>query len=385
MGNNKVIYKYCKSYEYENVKSSIFHILSSLPELQEKLNTDKPVKVLIKPNLLSPRAPEKAVTTHPTVIRAVIEYLEQFNCEIAVGDTPAGPYNTKILERLYSTCEMTKAVEGTSAKLNFDLSDTLVDIPNGKTLKKLLMIKPAEEADIIINVAKLKTHTFTRLTCAAKNLFGLMPGVIKFRQHLAMPDLKVFGQMLVDINTYLNGKVFHVVDGITGMEGMGPSGGDPKFAGALFGGTDSEAVDILACHIMGMPVNTVPTIINRKSINDIELVVSDNVATYEFNLPPVRLKSIPETIPQWMQDTLTELIIAKPIINSELCKKCNICVESCPAQIMEIREQGAIVKEYKKCIRCYCCQEGCPFKAIELSQPFVEKCYRFVRKLRKAK
>lgn len=380
-----VCYTQCAGYEYENVKKSIEKIFNSFPDLIEKLNTSEKLKVLVKPNLLAPRHPDKAVTTHPAVLKAVVEFLQKYNCQITIGDTPAGTYNEKVLERLYSTCQIDKVAKETGATLNFDLSDTMVDFPHGKAMKKCLVITPAIEADLIINIAKLKTHTFTRLTCATKNLFGLIPGVVKFRHHLAMPDLKIFGQMLNDINKYFEDKVFHIVDGVVGMEGMGPSGGDPKHAGALFGGWNPEAVDVIACQIMQMPTDSVPTIITLKNTNDVDLINSDEIKTFSFKLPPIRLKSIPEKIPQWAQDFLTEIIIAKPIIKKELCKKCNICIESCPAEIITLKENGAVIKEYNKCIRCYCCQEGCPFNAIELSQPLAERCYKFVRKFNRTK
>jgi len=380
MSKNQVSYSFCDSYEEKAVKESIEKILSSFPDLNQKLKSKK-LNILIKPNLLAPRHPDKAVTTHPAVLKAIIEYLKQFDCNITIADSPAGTYSLKILEKLYKTCEIEKIA--IDCNLNYDLSDWAVEFPEGKVLKKSLIIKPALEADFIINVAKLKTHTLTRLTCATKNLFGLMPGVLKYRQHLAMPDIKIFSQMIIDINKYFEGKVFHIVDGIIGMEGEGPSGGEPKFAGAIFGGWNSQCVDVLACNIMGMQSNTVPTLAGYKGLEDIELIKFDEIRTYNFKLPPERYKSLPDYIPEFVQNILTEMIVAKPVIDRKTCRKCNICVKSCPAEIISMNDKGAYIKSYKTCIKCYCCQEACPHKSIHLSKPLIERVYRIIRKFKR--
>lgn len=383
MQKKQVSYCYCDEYNFEKVKDSIYRIFSSFPDFEKKLKESSGLKVLLKPNLLSPRHPDKAITTHPTVLKAVIHYLQQFDSKITIADTPAGPYNKKVLEKLYSTCQIDQVANEMGVELNFDLSDEYISLPEGKVLKKCMLIKPAIEADIIINIAKLKTHTLTRLTCATKNLFGLMPGVLKFRQHIAMPDIKIFSQMLLDINSYFEDKTFHIVDGITGMEGEGPSGGDPISTGALIGGLDSGAIDMLVCNIIGMPFNSVSTLINYKSLDDLEIKELDPIKKVSYKLPPQRNRSIPSNVPEWVQEVLTNLIIAKPLINKKNCKKCKLCIESCPAEIMTTENGFPKISSYKKCIRCYCCQEACPYKSIHLSVPLVEKIYVLIRKFKK--
>lgn len=384
MNKNKVSYSFCQDYELNLIKDAMKKILDSFDDLNEKLSSKSPVNILIKPNLLAARHPDKAITTHPIVLMALIDYLKKFNCNITIADSPAGPYNIKTLEKLYKACQLDILADETGCNLNYDTSDMQVNLPEGKVLKKCLMIKPAVEADFIINVAKMKTHTLTRLTCATKNFFGVMPGILKYRQHIAMPDLKIFSQMLLDIKNHFDNKVFHIVDGIIGMEGEGPgSTGTPKFAGALFCGWDSNSVDTLACHIMGMPVSTVPTLTGNEKLENLEIVNFDEIRTYNFNLPPVRNKSLPDNIPECVQNVLTDLIIAKPIINKKTCKKCNICIEACPAEIIVSKNKRPQIPTYKNCIRCYCCQEACPHSSIYLSKPLIERIFKIFRKFRK--
>ncbi len=378
--DRKTAYCFCPEYNREMIFEKIEQIFSEFPSFENKLKAKPGAKVLIKPNLLAARHPEKAVTTHPEILAALIQYLQKFDCKILIADSPAGVYNKKILETLYETCGLNEVAKETGAELNFDTSETVMPIPDAKVFKKVHIITPAVEADFIINVPKLKTHGLTRLTCASKNLFGLMPGILKYRQHVIMPDINVFSQMIADINSLFEEKTFTIVDGIMGMEGEGPSSGTPRFAGALFGGINTQVVDVLACKIMGMPPETVPTILNFKNFGDIEIKEFDEIRTYDFKLPPVRNRSIPESIPKWIQNLLTDFIVAKPVINKKLCKKCRVCEEACPAQVILTEETGAKIKDYKACIKCYCCQEICPHKAIKLSKPLAERVYRIFRK-----
>ncbi len=380
--NNKVSYSYCSGYNPDEAQRAVDNIINENQDLTDILKSKKGLKVLIKPNLLAARHPDKAITTHPVVLQALINHLQQYECSITIGDSPAGPYNKNVLDKLYQTCQLSDLENQENVRLNYDLTDEVAEYPQGISIKKFLVIKPAMEADLIINFAKMKTHTLTRLTCGVKNLFGLMPGVVKFRQHIAMPDIRIFSNMLVDINGFLEGKVFTLVDGIVGMEGEGPSNGDPKFAGALFGGWNAQAVDVLACHIIGMPIETVSTILDYKSIEDIELKEFDDLKTYQFELPPVRNRSIPDKYPMWLQAFLANMIVAKPVIDKKVCKGCNICVEACPAEIIELQTKKAVILSYPKCIKCYCCQESCPYGAIKLSKPPVEKFFMLIRKFK---
>ena len=131
--------------------------------------------VVIKPNLVSKKKPEEAVTTNPEFLHAVIVMVEKAGGNVTIAESPGGPYNTAALKGVYSVCGVDKAIEGTNAKLNFDTSFTEVHFPEGKTVKKIPIINPILNADVIISLPKLKTHAMTSYTGAVKNLFGTIP------------------------------------------------------------------------------------------------------------------------------------------------------------------------------------------------------------------
>ena len=136
MSNNQVSYCFCQEYEINQAKEAVNKIFSSFPNLEEKLRSKPGINILIKPNLLAPRHPDKAVTTHPIVLKALIEYLKQYDCNITIADSPAGKYDVKSLEKLYKTCGIDEMAKELGCNLNFDTSQEYVSFPEGKVIKK---------------------------------------------------------------------------------------------------------------------------------------------------------------------------------------------------------------------------------------------------------
>ena len=111
--------------------------------------------VVIKPNLVSKKKPEEAVTTNPEFLHAVIVMVEKAGGNVTIAESPGGPYNTAALKGVYSVCGVDKAIEGTNAKLNFDTSFTEVHFPEGKTVKKIPIINPIIPGKMMIIPGKI--------------------------------------------------------------------------------------------------------------------------------------------------------------------------------------------------------------------------------------
>ena len=110
--------------------------------------------------------------------------------------------------------------------------------------------KPVLDCDLLINIPKIKTHGLTMLTCAIKNMYGVVPGAIKMEYHRNAPKPSDFAKLVVDIYA-LARPGLHIVDGVVGMEGNGPSAGDTRDLGMILAGKDGVAMDSLICHILG--------------------------------------------------------------------------------------------------------------------------------------
>ncbi len=184
------------------------------------------------------------------------------------------------------------------------------------------------------------------------------------------PKLKDFATLLVDIFAAAK-PALAVMDGIVGMEGNGPSAGDPREVGVVLASTDCVALDATACRIIGLDPDRVHTIVvaNTRGLGEIdatriELVGEplDNVKVRDFHLPS---NAMMESMPGFVVRGLMGMLRARPEIESGACAGCRFCVESCPVEAMHM--EGRVPKiDYSKCISCLCCQELCPQQAVQL-------------------
>lgn len=380
---NKVIYAKCDSYNAAYIDKALEFIIENLDDFEDRVRAAK--KILVKPNLISTKPPEKAVTTHPEVMISIINKIKHPETEIIIADTPAGKLNNKVMEKLYNISQMTRVSEITNTPLNWDFSDFEATSEAFKIAKSYKILNIAEEADLIINCAKLKTHCFTLLTCATKNLYGTIPGLLKMQYHLTMSQIEIFSNMLLDIERYFSPKTYHFVDGIIGLEGNGPTNGTPINSKCIIASQNPVYLDILACKIMGIDPLKIHTITEAKkrgiikgtSFEDIEIVANNEVQTFKFKLPPERGSVMPEKVPDWVRNMVNNAFIPKPVVNKELCIGCKACEEICPPQLMKVIDGKAELNNYNSCIRCYCCQEVCPNNAIDLLKPAGRKLLAF--------
>ena len=371
----KVVYAKCENYKLENVDKAIEFLISNIDNFEDRVKKAK--KILIKPNLLSAKVPEKAITTHPQVLISLINHLKKYNAEIIIADTPAGKINDVILNKLYTTCQMKKVAEETGITLNTDLSDVSITSEAFKIGNSYNILRVVKEADLIINFAKLKTHSLTTVTLSTKNMYGTIPGLIKIQYHMTMSDIDIFTNMLLDLQSYYADKTIHFIDGILGMEGNGPSNGEPVEAKCILAGTNPVYLDILACQVMGINPQNIPIFINAlkrnivSSLNyeDLEIISNEPVQTYNFKVPLDRKSAIPHIVPEFVRAAANNFFIPKPVVNKDKCIGCKACEEMCAPQVMKVKDKVASITNYNKCIRCYCCQEVCPENAIDLVRP----------------
>lgn len=331
-------------------------------------------KVLVKPNMLEGLPPEKAVTTHPEVLRAVLRVVTAGGAEPFVGDSPGTTGTLKAAEKcgILAVCRE----EGVPV-VPFEAT---VDIPYpaGGIVKKFTLARPFAAADKVISLAKMKTHTFMGITGAAKNMFGLVVGMQKAQFHLRMQGRPEFAAMLIDLAGLVK-PVLSVVDGVTGMEGNGPRNGRPINAGVLLAGADCFAVDIVMAEIMGFDPARLPLTalaLERglaPPLAAIDLVGSASGIRRNF-VAPRSMLSLADRIPGWAADLGRSQLTARPEIG-DTCIGCGRCAAHCPPGAMTVAG-GKVCIDYGKCIRCYCCQEHCPEDAVHLREGRVLKLAR---------
>ena len=158
-------------------------------------------RVAIKANLVSAMKPNEAATTHPTLICALCDMLAERECSVVVGDSPGGLYNAAFVGRVYNATGMHEA-EKHGATLNKDFSQATAEFPEGRVLHSFSYTAYLDNVDYIINFCKLKSHGMMGMSCAAKNMFGVVPGIIKPEYHYRFPKYEDFADMIVDLDEY---------------------------------------------------------------------------------------------------------------------------------------------------------------------------------------
>lgn len=210
-----------ESYDPARMQAAVRAHFEAL-DLSRQIRPD--LKIVIKPNLVMKRAPEDAATTHPALVEAVIRQLQQLGAQdITIAESSGGPYAEPLLKSLYETCGMAEAARRTGAKLNLGTGSREIG-GNGQVTRRFTVIDPIADADLILNLCKLKTHCMTVLSGAVKNLFGCIPGLMKPELHMRYPEKEDFCRMLLDLSAALP-PVISFVDAVEAMEGDGPTGG----------------------------------------------------------------------------------------------------------------------------------------------------------------
>lgn len=367
----------CDEYTEQKVFSAVHRVLEGFGGAEGFGVRGK--KVLIKSNLLGAHEPSKAVTTHPLVVEALAREFLAAGAEVTIADSPGGPYNEPLLARCYRITGMETAAKNSGASLNFDTSHRRVAC-DGEYAKEFDILTPVLEADLVISAAKLKTHGLAYYTGAVKNLYGCIPGLDKAALHAVYADKRVFNRVLVDLCELVK-PGFSIVDGVIGMEGPGPSGGTPKFAGVIGGALNPYALDLAMCDVATLPAKLVPMLGEAASRglcpNDASELdhIGDSPAAYRTEFKPaVGVNKGNNSmgffasfiLPRKVREAIRDRRSPYPVIQQN-CVGCGKCAEICPRQIVKIEQKRAVI-DYSACIRCYCCHEMCPARAIELKR-----------------
>jgi uncharacterized protein (DUF362 family)/Pyruvate/2-oxoacid:ferredoxin oxidoreductase delta subunit len=362
----------CRDYNQEEVYRAVREAVELIGGIERYVKPGE--KVLLKVNMLAPANPERAITTHPSIVRAMIELVKEADGRPLIGDCPGfeGQPNIGLYSSICSKTGIKEVAEEGGAEIVHLSSESCeVENPQGYAFKRFTLAKSV--AECVISLPKLKTHQLTLFTGAVKNNFGLIPGKLKREWHLRLIRPEDFSQMLVDLLACIKPRLV-VMDAVVGMEGEGPRGGRPKEIGALIASSDPVAVDAIACAIVGIPPLEVPT---TRLANEQGLGIGDlsRIEVLGKKIEEMRVEGFKRPlgaeiyfrIPRPFMRLMRKLLTARPIVDEKRCKRCLVCVEHCPPGAISMDKRHPLI-DYEKCIMCYCCHELCPNDAIYLSR-----------------
>lgn len=355
----KVILKK-STYDYNMIKRTFFEIMDTIGgDLIGKSN-----RVLIKPNLLSPASPEEAVLTHPMIVKAAVEYVLQKGACPQVSDSPAiGSF-----EKIMKNSGIRNALAGLNVACGAFDKSLKIDI--GEPFNAIEIAEDAINADVIINLPKLKTHSQMLLTLGVKNMFGCIVGYRKAEWHMRTGiNRTMFAKLLILVYQRIRPR-FTILDGILAMEGEGPGkSGRPRDLGILLGSRDAFAVDSTVCRMFGLDADRLPTLRVAR-----EMGIAEADTEIDGDLPIIRDFRLPLISPlmygpQKLHGFIRRHLLQRPISDNLNCQMCGECWKICPAGAISLREER-LSFNYDRCIRCFCCIEVCPYGALHARETF---------------
>ncbi len=339
-------------------------------------------RVLLKPNLIAARTVDSAATTHPKLIIAVAELINDYGGKVGVGDSPGIGTAESVLRKLGLDADLQRlnvpivefntpvALAGKGLELGFE-----------RRFKHLYLARELDEFDQLINLPKLKSHGQMGITLATKNLFGCVVGHNKGRWHFAAgKDLEVFARLLVEIA--LTAKPgLHILDGIIGMDGNGPSHGRPRQFAVLAASANPLALDRVVIELVQRKPEQFPIAAAAQKLavpgarlSEVELVGPplNSLKIADFQIPSLLRTNI--FVNETFSQIASHILKQRLVLNPQLCIGCRKCEEFCPAQAISYNQRISI--DDNTCIRCCCCQELCPVGALRVSEPLAVKILR---------
>ena len=351
----KVLVFDCPSYDAAGpLVEQAFEVLA--PPLEGK-------RVLIKPNILGPCRPEEHVTTHPALVRAAVEACRRRGAaEIVVGDNPGmTAYGTT--EHAARTAGIVDAADGCYRNI--------AELPRavrGATprMDSLPVARAVLDADVIVNLPKMKTHVATGMTGAVKNTFGYVVGAAKTRLHALYPGAEAFARAVLDVFA-VRPPELSIMDAVWAMEGQGPSGGRPRFVGRLLASADAVALDAVAARMMGFAPGDVPLLVaaGKRGLGETRLEAIE-VAGPADPIDGFRRPVVGRAVGTFLARTMSRLFVTQPRPDKDMCVRCGACAQGCPVDAIRMDPFPEIDADL--CISCFCCHEFCRYKAMKLAR-----------------
>jgi len=325
-------------------------------------------KVFVKINHLSPPSPaEKGIVTHPVFVEVVLDLLKKLSADITVGDDiQSGTEDGFQVSGFRQMCQRAGVRLTNLREVGF-----VETVCSGHFLEKVYLSKISLDADVIINLPKLKTHSLCVFTGGVKNLYGTIPIGLRRKFHAEHIRSDDFSQVLTDIFSAVRPQLT-IMDGIIAMEGEGPAAGSLRKLGVILASQDTVAVDAVVAKIIGLnPLDIHTTRYSDErglgvgNLENIEVVGEriESVVVPDFKPPSTAVDTLSRRVPRGLPRFILHQLSIKPSVIERRCSGCAECKKICPVGAISVSGETAKI-DYAICIQCMCCHEVCRFDAI---------------------
>lgn len=370
----------CETYEESDVRRALGEALDAIGGLDW---VKSGMTIAIKCNLVSMMKPSQAATTHPALVTELCRMLTERGATPIIGDSPGGLYNSAVLSGIYNATGMHEA-EAVGAKLNRNFGSSSGSYPEGVKMHTFTYTSWLDDTDAIINFCKLKSHGMMGMSAAVKNMFGAIPGITKPEYHYRFPNAADFAEMLIDLNEYFKPQLC-LVDAVEGMEGNGPTQGDPRHIGAVLASRTPYDLDLVCAKLIGIDRSGVPTLEaaarrglseeNAEKVSVIGDVEGLMICDFKCTQASSNIEFAPKkggVFGRLVGKVEEVCLCSKPKVKAKECIGCKKCFDICPAKAITMKNKVPDI-DRSKCIRCFCCQEFCPKGAMKVHRPWIAK------------
>jgi uncharacterized protein (DUF362 family)/Pyruvate/2-oxoacid:ferredoxin oxidoreductase delta subunit len=344
---------------YESCRAAVDRAFELFPqEIARK-------KVVIKPNVLRSSTAEEHIVTHPCLLRAVVEKVEEMSpAALVVGDNP-GLFSYGDNENSFEKTGLMAAAKGHYKNFG-NTTHNLAFNPD--FMPEVGISKEILDADIFISLPKFKTHGLTVMTGAVKNSYGILPGAQKARLHQMAGTPERFHDLIAEVFRLRVPDLF-IMDAVVGMEGNGPASPELREIGLILAADNAVALDGVVARMMGLDPGRLRFLQKAKTMGigdfDSQMIQIDGEMRIlpDFKLPPLGGEAISGN--SAIQELMQNKTRVRPQADAQLCTACGACIEHCPVSALTM-EANLPVADADVCITCFCCQEICPEKAMAL-------------------
>jgi uncharacterized protein (DUF362 family) len=284
-------------------------------------------KIFVKPNMSHPEY-VPGVVTNPALLRELVSLLRDGSEEVVVGESDGFNYSCRLAFEETGIAEAVKKAGGTVINLSEDKVVKVKFRGNGP-LENLFLPKAVLDADAVVDVALMKTHEFTVYSGAIKNLFGCVPSNRRIYLHPYLPE--VFYRLYTVFKPKLT-----IMDARVGIEGNGPTKGNPVKMDLMLTSKDALALDVIATKVMCLDWKQtyLGYIAAKTGLNEVAIEVEGlqvNEVKHRFELPRIDLP-VKAQIEIYKHEFLTKLLFCSLDV-VKLFQKITVAYRGTPIEV----------------------------------------------------